>query len=80
MRDSVQASDGRGTFKAPGDVKLLCYSVAFGLFSAAGAAMLIGFRDAGYGFVFLGGLVVLIIHGLERLSDRKNGSNPGKAD
>lgn len=52
-------------------VKVLCNLVAFALFSAAGAAMTVGFPYAGYGFVFLGSLVVLMIHGLERRSAGK---------
>jgi hypothetical protein len=47
------------------------YGVALGLFAIAGAAMTIGLRHAGYGFVCLGGLVVLTVHALERRSDPK---------
>jgi hypothetical protein len=51
------------------------YGVALGLFVVAGAAMTIGFPYAGYGFVFLGGLVVLAVHALEGRSDTKNGES-----
>jgi len=34
--------------------------------------MTIGFTYAGYGFVSLGGLVVLTVHGLERLGQEND--------